>query len=67
MVASTSSSDGQMDAVLGTSFSQHHKIPLEHLARVARPILNKIMVIKDMKTSLYKAYERKKQIYSKIA
>jgi hypothetical protein len=27
---------------------------LEHSARVAHPILNKIMVIKEMKTSLYK-------------
>jgi hypothetical protein len=43
----------------------HYK--LEHLTHVVHPILNKIMVIKNMKTSLYKAYERKKQIYSKIS
>jgi hypothetical protein len=50
---------------LGSSYQcvrrDAHFVVLEHSARVARPILNKMMTIEeDMKTSLYKAYESNK-------
>jgi hypothetical protein len=43
-----------------------HLMPLEHLARDARPIPSKTMISQDMK-HLYIKYERKKQMHFKIS